>query len=367
MSTNKLNMPGKQSGFSLLELLFVIVLIGILIGMLFPAIRRGPIPEASRRTACSNNIRQFALAALNYESAHQHFPSALGGIDPALEPSAEGAKRISGLVSLLPYMEQNAMWNQISEPMEFDGVQYPAYPSPLAAEYPPWKTQIDQFLCPSIGFDDEMDAGSKSYAFCIGDMARNLHGQFQPRGAYGGSLRTTLGDIADGTSNTIAFAEIASASETQLAKCEFAVNQPVSFLDLPSKCFELLENRSSDKLREEVELGVENRGGRWADGAAGIGMFNTILPPNSPNVAVGFDAASDGIYSAGSFHTGGLNVARCDGSVSFVREDIDAGDLSQPTVKPEQLADSAGPIPSPYGVWGAAGTAAGEEENNDDW
>ena len=106
-----------------------------------------------------------------------------------------------------------------------------------------------------------------------------------------------------------------------------------------------------------------DRGSHWADGRAGVGLVNTILPFNRPSFQVQGSPTADGVYSAGSMHASGGNVVMLDTSTHFVSEDIDTGDTSAATLTVEQMA--AG-VPSPHGVWGALGTI-GSGEGAQDW
>lgn len=99
----------KSKGFTLVELLVVIAIIGILIGMLLPAVQQ--VREAARRTQCLNNIRQIALAAHNFESAFMELPGYLGVTDG---DTPLGDTQLTSInLQLLNFMEQNNMANQI--------------------------------------------------------------------------------------------------------------------------------------------------------------------------------------------------------------------------------------------------------------
>jgi prepilin-type N-terminal cleavage/methylation domain-containing protein len=349
---------GPQQGFTLLELFIVIIILGILVGMILPVTRS--VREPARRTVCMNHQRQIILACLNYESAHMRFPSAMGGPHLTHLSAHDGVHRASGYVSILPYLEQLSLYEQITQPGNFGGVDFPAIPSPTNANYPPYQAQPEVLLCPSAESVNS-PFGQTNYAFCIGDAARNIHNLEKARGVFAPGLHTTIADLKDGSSNTIAFAEMGT-SPAGMLNSHYAVGQSAEILDDPSKCKNVI-GVGSQKYGDGVRLGSPGRGGCWADGAAGYSLVNTILPPNRPSCAVESMQPSDGIYSAGSFHNDLAVVAFADGSTHAIPEDIDCGESGHPTLHPDQWQESG--VASPYGVWGAWGTIDGEEVHQD--
>ena len=129
------------------------------------------------------------------------------------------------------------------------------------------------------------------------------------------------------------------------------------WLDSPGKVFSEV-NKRKDKYKSSKGLG--GRGSHWADGSAGIGLINTILPPGSPSFRVAGNQNGDGVYSVGSAHEGGANVVMADDSTHFISNNIDSGKRNNPTLTVEQIESEAG-AGSPHGVWGAMGSMAGGE------
>ena len=111
-----------KKGFTLVELLVVIAIIGVLVGLLLPAVQAAR--EAARRMSCSNNFKQIGLAIHNYHSAFKQLPRHGGGtglqglpsIGDTRLPPGNNQNDLSIFVGLAPFMEQQALWEQISNP-----------------------------------------------------------------------------------------------------------------------------------------------------------------------------------------------------------------------------------------------------------
>ncbi|UUO06521.1 DUF1559 domain-containing protein [Blastopirellula sp. J2-11] len=351
---------GRHRGFTLLELLVVIGIICLLIALLLPATRRAG--GAARRATCANNLKQLGLALHNYHDTYGHFPAAAGGTDSADDPLQGNANRLSGMVALLPFIEQNALYDQITAPLNVGETLYPAMgPAPWIADYPPWKIELNALECPSA-IRDSVEFGQTNYAFCIGDLARDINQPAVSRGVFAGRRTTRLKEITDGISNTIMLGEIGTPHD-RLVIGQFATEQSLGILETPRFCFKTVSSWDPKYYDNTVPLSTLGRGGRWADGSPGDSLINTILPPNSPSCAVGGRDAADGLYTVSSYHSGGVQVLLADAAVRFIAETIDAGDLTQPTLTPQQMTEPG--VASPYGVWGALGTIDGGETIGD--
>ena len=124
-------------GFTLVELLVVIAIIGVLVGLLLPAVQAAR--EAARRMSCSNNFKQMGLALHNYHSAFSQLPihgtgpineahRALGGSDARWNKDLQFQySRIGALVGLLPFVEQQAIWERVSNPLVLGTTQFRAF------------------------------------------------------------------------------------------------------------------------------------------------------------------------------------------------------------------------------------------------
>jgi len=332
--------PSRIRGFTLVELLVVIAIIGVMVGLLLPAVQAAR--EAARRMACTNNFKQFGLGLHNYHDTFKVLPPRQGGSQTG---TVNNGSRLNGLVGLLPFIEQAPLYDSIAGPLTIGATTYPPMgPVPWTGGYTPWLAQVPMFICPSEAMHRSSDAiGKHSYKFCSGDSL-NVNTAL-PRGVFGYYSRVGFKDILDGTSNTIFMSERAfPMSGTDINNTGTGPN-----LSLPTEC-----NAQFDRVTLLYATGNQDWSGRrWCDGGGGFAGFNTILPPNSPSCAHNNHDAQNGFYSASSRHPGGVHILLADGATRFVSDSIDTGNQAV-------NANVTGGA-SPYGIWGRLGTrAAGE-------
>ena len=145
----------------MIELLVVIAIIGILVSLLLPAVQQAR--EAARRTQCRNNLKQLGLAMHNYHDVARMFPPRQTGSGSPISATTHQNTRISGLVCMLPYMDQAPLFNAIMQ-----GDNAPWSPE----DY--WRTKLPAYNCPSDPGNREPNSspnarGSSSYVFSAGD------------------------------------------------------------------------------------------------------------------------------------------------------------------------------------------------------
>jgi len=354
--------PRRPRGFTLIELLVVIAIIAILVALLLPAVQQAR--EAARRSQCRNNLKQYGLALHNYHDVHNTFPYRQGGTSGGSD--WHNSSRLSANVGLLPFLDQQALYNQFPGAVSPTGAVTAMGPAPWyssdgghrarnASEFPAWATRIALFMCPSAPPHPWMSShATTNYAFSGGDHPVSLHSSTgNPRGIFGHRSRVRISEITDGSSNTIAMSEKASPTSTTVTSLASVAQSTLTNTSAPSECRALWRGPA---LGYSVNAQPWT-GARWGDGGTAFTSFSTILPPNSAScVFSGGNDAGEGFHSASSHHTGGVHALMADGAVRFISENIDAGNQNAVPVNSGL---------SQYGIWGALGTKSGGEVVSD--
>ncbi|MEL6106743.1 MAG: DUF1559 domain-containing protein [Planctomycetota bacterium] len=400
-----MNRTSPRRAFTLVELLVVIAIIGILVGLLLPAVQAAR--EAARRMSCSNNFKQIGIAMHNYHAAYKSLPMHGGGTTDNLtqhiwrpsEISNNG--RLSMLVGLTPFMEQQAIWEQISNPSATDsrgntppnasgngGAQAlrnggnfsPMGPTPDEILYTPWATEIPTLRCPSDPGVGLPALGRTNYAACLGDSAEraqqgnwrnnviplgqtnttlSIEIQGAARGVFVTHRLTKFRDILDGLSNTVAAGEIATHLGDRDART-IATQRPWSFVRNfpPNDCKSLLDPEEPRFWLESQAVvgGTGGRGFRWAEHLPNSSGFFTASPPNS-EICTEQNSGNSGWYTASSRHQGGAHILMADGAVIFITDSIESGDQNALGLNAYRSPGRK----SPYGLWGALGTRGAKE------
>ena len=274
----------RHRGFTLIELLVVIAIIAVLVAILLPAVQQAR--EAARTAQCRNNAKQIGIGLHNYHEAHGSFP-------PAMFNSG-GSLGANAFVLILPYVDQVGLYNQYNF--------LESYAS--AANNLVTKNKIPAFVCPSMVIPREVPSGicaevggsASSFLFNEGTASyQNPSQGMFPMGSYVGNNPIRIGDVKDGTSNTIAFGETSyNFKNYTWASCS-----------------------GNPALTGTAKWGYA----RWGLGYPGGTLGNSSRRIN--------DFALSGVPTGySSPHTGGAVFGMGDGSVHFLSENVDAGLLN---------------------------------------
>lgn len=295
-------------GFTLVELLVVIAIIGILVLLLLPSIQAAR--EASRRNQCSQSLRQLALAALQFEASHGHFPTA-----------SEDGINLSQHVQLLPFLEQKALWDQIraESDQQLDASLLPTLPI---------------FLCPSDseGETSENSArnnyrGNSGTELAIWDPMLQ---EEMNNGVFVAGQEIRAEQITDGLSNTALFTETISGDRdpnrvSPLSDWFFA-GQSDNADQLFLNCSRVNPLGRLGRVRP-----FSYSGRSWALATLNNSRYNHIMPPNTLSCSNGglsgefvdsLVLIQGAAATATSRHPGGVNLSYADGHVEFVLEEI---------------------------------------------
>ncbi|MDR2169066.1 MAG: DUF1559 domain-containing protein [Planctomycetaceae bacterium] len=361
-------------GFTLVELLVVVAIIALLIALLLPAVQSAR--EASRRSACSNNLRQLGLAVHNFHDANnESLPSSCSnGSESDWNNSQRPHCLWSYAAFLLPFIEMEGLYDKVKLDYELrDGVK-----SNVATNY------VSVFSCPSDDIAGNVTRIANSvqwkginYVSCDGDFSYryNKSGPEQSRGALTYRGDSSLNAIVDGTSNTILFSErciTSSVNDGAYRELLSAVvietaaapnnatyyNTADGFVNASPNACSTTTKRKKNKYTSNIVSNVDGGCGvPWSSGLTISTHFNTILPPNNPSCTARNDIGDPMILPPTSMHSSGVNSAMCDGSVQFINISINA--LSAGILPQNARPKTSGA--SDFGVWGALGTKAGEE------
>jgi prepilin-type N-terminal cleavage/methylation domain-containing protein/prepilin-type processing-associated H-X9-DG protein len=325
-------MHSGRRGFTLIELLVVIAIIAILIGLLLPAVQK--VREAASRIKCANNLKQLGLALHNYHFNHECFPPALTTSSSNLEDADA-----TGFTKLLPYLEQDNAYQLY----HFD------VPWWDAANYVAVGISIKVFFCPSNRDQGAIDlapvaaqwqqtlppiAAGCDYVFCRGangavnqdwtKIPSQVRGVFNIRPPGEALVGVRLGDITDGTSQTLALGDASAGTPSYLVRDLTLPLQPV---------INPFTGQSIIMQQSWGAAGVADSVHPWYGSVMGVtAQFGQGADPRdepmnrSPATPTVYGGDPRGDNSSGrdliggfrSLHSGGCNFVFCDGSVHFI-------------------------------------------------
>ena len=317
-----------RRGFTQVELLVAIGIIGVLMAVLLPAVQAAR--EAARRAHCLNNLRQLALGHHQY---HDRCGKLIRMVtSPSKNYPQYNWNGYSSHTMLLPYIEETNLFNRL----RLDQYYYEKSPAAPDDNLTMSRTFVQLFKCSSDrAFPSAVDLGTVNYGVCAGSHfnvytanVTESDGMFI-RGAANGTPNLTFVDVRDGLSKTIMLSEFVTGDNSTLAwSHQGDWVRGVPFTGIRSKPGQADLNKYGAACEAAKAKHISIGGQTWMASGMYDSAFNTVAPPNWkwPSCSTCMFCGkgdSPGVWPARSRHPGGANHAMGDASVTFIPDQVD--------------------------------------------
>lgn len=313
----------RRTGATLIETLTVIGAVGLLLGILLPAVLH--VREASRSAECKSRLSGFGKALHLYEASHGHFPAALEHVEG--DPHRGSDKSFSPHVFLLPFVEESQLYFLVNgievspgRHLGEDSLHAPRI-GPLAL------ARVSSFLCPS-----DPAEGGNNFRVCLGPGAGEMQSRLSKDGglgAFAALKRLGSRDCTDGLSNTVSACEKLKSGVGGgfSPRSDFWFTGAAQLGPMVPEADEMASLCRA--LSSEPSAFHSEAGTTWMFASYAQTWYNHVLAPNVSTADCtvlshpGRNIGGAGAYRANSFHPGGVNTLMTDGAVRFVADGID--------------------------------------------